>query len=341
MGRLVVLVTSPRLPAGLLSGTAWSTLRDASLIAAQTTRSPLAAAVVAEGLVVEATRASAEDLLRLSAGRQIVWLAAEDGDVDLMRQLAAAVVSRAETGVPGPDVEVLVGSFDPPGSRLLDLVEVMDRLRADCPWDREQTHESLVRYLVEETYETVEAIETGDREHLREELGDLLLQVIFHARMAQEHLDEPFDIDDVAEGIVDKLIRRHPHVFGTVEGSDRAAPELTGADGVQSQWDAIKATEKSRTSALDGIPPGLPALSLAAKVLDRTTRTPRPGPQAAPSAEQYTAETLGDALFDLARAAQAQGLDAEQALRSRVRLQMAEVRGREQRATPASSPDRR
>ncbi|HET7386358.1 MAG TPA: MazG family protein [Nocardioidaceae bacterium] len=157
-------------------------------------------------------------------------------------------------------------SYDVPGTRLLELVAVMDRLRRECPWDREQTHRSLARYLLEETYETLEAIDSGDSVHLREELGDLLLQVVFHARLAQEDDAESdgFDIDDVAGGIVDKLVHRHPHVFGGLD--------VSGADEVAANWEALKAAEKGRASVLDGVPMALPALALADKVLGRASR---------------------------------------------------------------------
>jgi XTP/dITP diphosphohydrolase len=221
-----------------------------------------------------------------------------------------------------------MAATDPPGHRLLELVAVMDRLRRECPWDREQTHLTLVRYLLEESYETVEAIESGDREHLREELGDLLLQVMFHARVATEHESDPFDIDDVAAGIVAKLVRRHPHVFAAAAGTASGEADVSNADGVQSAWDAIKSAEKARTSALDGIPPGLPALSLAAAVTGRAGVRPGGSRTVAAAADSAS---LGDALFALATAAQASGVDPEQALRLRVRQEMAEVRGREQR----------
>ena len=137
----------------------------------------------------------------------------------------------------------------PAVAALADLVRVMDRLRSPggCPWDAEQTHESLVAYAVEEVYEVAEAVETGDRAHLREELGDLLLQVVFQARVAQEHPTEPFDLEDVAAGIAAKLRRRHPHVFGDVEAGD--------AEEVHRRWEQIKTAEKARESVLDGIPP--------------------------------------------------------------------------------------
>jgi XTP/dITP diphosphohydrolase len=223
-----------------------------------------------------------------------------------------------------------VASSDPPGYRLLELVQVMDRLRRECPWDRQQTHLSLVRYLVEETYETLEAIESGDRDHLREELGDLLLQVMFHARIGEEDEATPFGIDDVADGIIAKMVRRHPHVFAS-ERADGTTPErdLTRADGVQSAWDVIKAAEKSRASSLDGIPLGLPALSLAAAVAGRAGSSGRP--DAAGPAGGYDEQSLGEALFAIVAAANAAGLDAEQALRQQVRREMAEVRALEQR----------
>ena len=144
------------------------------------------------------------------------------------------------------------------GERLLDLVRVMARLRGPggCPWDLEQTHSSLAHHLLEETHEVLDAIDRGDRERLREELGDVLLQVVFHAQMAAD--DGAWDLDDVARGIVEKLIRRHPHVFGEVE--------VSGADEVLVNWERIKAEEKGPRALEDDIPETLPALARAAKV---------------------------------------------------------------------------
>jgi MazG family protein len=234
----------------------------------------------------------------------------------------------------------LASSVGQPGARLLELVQVMDRLRRECPWDQRQTPESLVRYLVEETYEVIEAIESGDRDHLREELGDLLLQVVFHARIASEAANRPFDIDDVAAGIVAKLVSRHPHVF--------AGLAVSGADEVERNWEALKASEKSRTSPVDGIPPGLPALLLADKVISRLRRSQSPVVELVETStteasrssttEAVTAESVGDALFDLVAAASAAGIDAELALRARVHLEMAAVRSAAQRALPAEEP---
>ena len=125
-----------------------------------------------------------------------------------------------------------------PGSRLLELVQVMDTLRVNCPWDARQTHASLTPHLLEETYEAVDALSDDDQAAVREELGDVLLQVIFHARVAQERTDGTgYTIDDVAGGIIDKLTRRHPHVFGEVK--------VSGPDEVKQNWDAIKAAERA------------------------------------------------------------------------------------------------
>lgn len=221
-----------------------------------------------------------------------------------------------------------------PGARLLDLVAVMDRLRSPggCPWDAEQTHESLVEYLVEESYEAVEAIETSDDAALREELGDLLLQVVFHARIAEEH-DEPWTIDDVAAGIVDKLVSRHPHVFADVDAATAAE--------VEANWAALKAAEKGRASITDGVPQALPALVLAAKLMSRA-RSVDVAP-AAEDAARAAAEAVGhlaaarpdaeaaygDLLLALVAQARADGVDAEQALRASVRDYRGRVRAAE------------
>ncbi|HET7327000.1 MAG TPA: MazG family protein [Nocardioidaceae bacterium] len=191
----------------------------------------------------------------------------------------------------------------------------MDRLRTECPWDRQQTHRSLLTYLVEEAYEAVEAVESGDTPHLREELGDLLLQVVFHARIAEEHADgDAFDIDDVTGGIVEKLVRRHPHVF--------ADTAVTGAADVEANWETIKAAEKQRSSVLDGIPAALPALSLAAKTLSRAARVDD-------VALTEQTDELGDRLLRLVVESQTAGLDPEQVLRDAVRRLAERVRATE------------
>ena len=197
------------------------------------------------------------------------------------------------------------------------LVEVMHRLRHDCPWDAEQTHLSLVPYLVEEACEVVEAIEAGTSADLREELGDLLLQVVFHSELAAE--EGAFDVQAVAAGIADKLVARHPHVFETED-----APTDPHAS-----WEQRKAVEKGRTSALEGIPERLSALSRAAKILSRarSRRVPLP---VAEDVEPITDEALGEALLDLVARAQASGLDAEQSGRTAVRRLEQRVRQAEQ-----------
>jgi XTP/dITP diphosphohydrolase len=192
------------------------------------------------------------------------------------------------------------------------LVSVMARLRQECPWDAQQTHRSLVQYLIEETAETVEAIELADQDHLREELGDLLLQVIFHAEIASEQA-RGFDVEEVARGIADKLISRHPYVFATAE---------VPVD-LHYTWEQRKAAEKARTSALQGIPEQLSALARANKIIGkaRSRRVELVLPD-----EPTTAEEVGAQILTLAARAQASGIDPEQALRDAVRVLEAQVR---------------
>lgn len=210
-----------------------------------------------------------------------------------------------------------------PGDGLRALIEVMDRLRSPggCPWDARQTHASLLPYLVEEAYEVVEAIESGDRDAMREELGDLLLQVAFHSRIAEEDPAAPWGIDDVAHGITDKLVRRHPHVF--------AGEFLTTADEVEARWHDLKAQEKGRSSVTEGIPESLPALLRAAKLLERSEQLDVPLPDASvetidmgittdgPSPDEE--EAFGDLLLALVAVGRERGWDAEAALRAAVR----------------------
>jgi XTP/dITP diphosphohydrolase len=253
-----------------------------------------------------------------------VWLADDEEAVRLPTELATALADGSDSGSDGVDVEILHASYDVPGARLLDLVTVMDRLRTECPWDRQQTHRSLATYLLEETYETLEAIESGssddpgrpDYRHLQEELGDLLLQVVFHARLAEEAGDEGFTIDDVAAGIVDKLVHRHPHVF--------AGLDVVDADEVNRNWEALKTAEKGRASVLDGIPGRLPALALADKVVGRAARV-----GVLPSVGAALGPTLGERLLSLVVEARASGADPEQELRGAVRLLTEAVRAAE------------
>jgi XTP/dITP diphosphohydrolase len=210
-----------------------------------------------------------------------------------------------------------------PGARLLELVQVMDALRARCPWDARQTHESLTPYLLEETYEAVDALTAGDQAAVCEELGDVLLQVVFHARVAQERTDGTgYTIDDIADAITDKLKRRHPHVFGDVS--------VSGPDEVKRNWDAIKAAERAAASGagpgsvldsvLDGVPLGQPALSLATQLLRRAERAGAPAELAEAPAElaEVPADVgeFGRELFALANRARAAGVDPELELRA-------------------------
>jgi XTP/dITP diphosphohydrolase len=198
---------------------------------------------------------------------------------------------------------------------LARLIEVMATLRQRCPWDAEQTHRSLVQYLIEETAETVEAIESGNHDHLREELGDLLLQVIFHAEIAQE-AEAGFTIDDVAADIADKLIARHPYVFA----AEQTPPDLYGS------WERRKAAEKGRTSVLEGIPGQLSTLARANKIISRA----RLREVAIDLSNQpVSADDLGAQVLDLVARAQASGIDPDQAVRDAVRSLEAEVRAAE------------
>ena len=220
----------------------------------------------------------------------------------------------------------------PSGASALDeLVATVALLRAPggCPWDAEQTHESLVQYLVEESWELIDAIEAGDRDEMIEELGDVLYQVLFHADLAAHTPGEDFDIQDVAAHMTAKMVSRHPHVFG----GDRTAET---ADDVVSFWDELKADEKPhRTSVLDGIPRGMPALALAQKVLGKAAKVGVGAaglPDAATSPAPATEDELGRTLLALVASARSQGLDAERALRHAVRGLEDDVRAAEDAA---------
>lgn len=309
--RLTLLLSTARIAPGLLTRDAWSALTSAAHVLTRDEDETQLNAIQLSGIAAaHLGELEPAVLARLLVERtddgEVVWIGSADGDPGLTDALAAEVSSRQDP----PEVGILVGSYDVPGARLLDLVAVMDRLRSPggCPWDAEQTHQSLVPYLVEETHELVEAIESGDREHMVEELGDLLLQVAFHARVAQEHPDQPFGIDEVAAGIVDKLVRRHPHVFADV---DADTPQEVAAS-----WEQIKAAEKPhRTSPMDGIPADLPALARANKALARLGRAGRMDLVEAAAAD----DDLGSRLFALVREAYDVGQDPEAALRATVR----------------------
>jgi uncharacterized protein YabN with tetrapyrrole methylase and pyrophosphatase domain len=301
---LIVLATSPRVAPGLLSWPAWEALRSASLVLAPAGH-PALPALDEAGIAYQV----AEELPPDPDG-VVVWLPAPGDD----------------RPVP-PGARLVHGSSDLPGARFIDLVTTMDRLRVECPWDAKQTHASLAPHLLEESYEAVEALEAGDQRALREELGDVLMQPVFHARIAAERDDGTgYTIDDVTDEITAKLIRRHPHVFGDVT--------VSGADDVKANWDEIKRKEKAdlaeRTgvpaagdaivSALDGVPFGQPALALAAQLQRRAARAGTPeelarldGSAAAPG------DDIGAELFRLVARARELDLDPETELRAAAR----------------------
>jgi XTP/dITP diphosphohydrolase len=309
---LIVLATSPRVAPGLLSWDAWQALRSAAAVLAPAGHPQLPAldeagigyriADPADGTDHASWPA---DVARVVAGQDgtAVWLAPPGDDPP----------------VP-PGAQLLRGSADLPGAHLLDLVQTMDRLRRNCPWDIRQTHESLAPYLLEEPYEALDALESGDQEAFREELGDVLLQVAFHARIAAEREDGTgYTIDDVADGIVAKLVRRHPHVFADIS--------VSGADEVTRNWDDIKKEEKKLKaeragasavaevpSAIDGVPLGQPALSLAAQLQRRAGRAGVPG-DLEPLLEDDP-DDIGRDLFRLVARARAAGRDPELELRA-------------------------
>ena len=211
-------------------------------------------------------------------------------------------------------------------SQLQRLVEVMDRLRSPggCPWDAEQTHESLIKYLLEESYEFIDAIETDDRAGMREELGDVLLQVYFHSRIAQDHPTDPFSIEDVAGAIADKLISRHPHVFENLE--------VSGTDEIIENWEAIKAREKGRTSAIEGIAMSQPALPLVAKILYRAEKYNVDLHVDQFSREKATDKSVGEALASVIAWAHENGIDPENALRAQAREMIRQIQAAEKQA---------
>ncbi|MCX5333536.1 nucleoside triphosphate pyrophosphohydrolase [Streptomyces sp. NBC_00140] len=301
-GRIVLLTTSHRVAPGLLSWPAWQALHAAGRVLCADGAHPQLPYLREAGLQVDEASPTAEELVEACAGgHTVVVVATGEGEPQLTDGLARLAGSGR---VSMPDLELLPASYDLPGARLLDLVQVMDRIRAECPWSSQQTHKGLAKYGIEEAYELVEAIEEGDRDELREELGDVLLQVVFHARIAEEDPDTPFSIDDVAGGIVTKLIHRHPHVFG-----DETA---TTPEEVKEHWLRTKAIEKQRESVTDGVPLGQPGLALAAKLASRA-RT------AGLEVTLPTGEGMGYELLAMAVRAEAAGVDPEAALRSAAR----------------------
>ncbi|GAA2266921.1 nucleoside triphosphate pyrophosphohydrolase [Streptomyces ruber] len=311
-GRIVLLTTSHRVAPGLLSWPAWQELRAADRVVCADGAHPQLPYLRDAGVAVDEATPTAEELVgACSGGRTVVVVATGEGEPSLTDGLARLAGSGR---VAMPDLELLPASYDLPGARLLDLVQVMDRIRGECPWSSQQTHKGLAKYGIEEAYELVEAIEEGDRDELREELGDVLLQVVFHARIAEEDPEEPFSVDDVAGGIVAKLIHRHPHVFG-----DETA---TTPEEVKEHWLRTKAAEKRRTSVTEGVPLGQPGLALAAKLSSRT-RT------AGLDVPLPRGEGVGYELLALAARAEAEGVDPEAALRAAARAYRDAIRAAE------------
>jgi XTP/dITP diphosphohydrolase len=297
---VALLVTvSPRLP-GLLAPVGWRAVSSARVVLALPGAAATSAALREEGIAVT-------DVPDPTAAAEA---AADTLDVVLL----ATPEEAAGWGVPR-----VAGAPEPPGARLLDVVTVMDRLRSPggCPWDAEQTHSSLRGYLLEEAHEAYDAIVDEDPVAMREELGDVLLQVAFHARVAAEAESATrFDVDDVAGDLVDKLVRRHPHVFGDAGPRDVAE--------VEAGWEEIKKAEKQRRSPTEGVSRSQPAASWGAALARRAERaglpTPPPGELAVDSPE-----ALGERLLGVVVAAAERGWDVEDALREAVRRYAGEL----------------
>jgi XTP/dITP diphosphohydrolase len=316
---LIVLVTSPRVAPGLLSWPAWEAMRSASSVLVPAGH-PQLPALDSAGIAYRVVDESEVESLDFEGGTL-----ASAGDVVWLPWPGAEP--------PWPEgAQLLHGSADLPGARFLDLVATMDRLRVECPWDARQTHESLAPHLLEEPYEALEALESGDEQDFCEELGDVLLQVVFHARIAAEREDgTSFTVDDVVDGIVAKLVRRHPHVFADVT--------VSGAEDVKRNWDEIKREEKralalrrgdtgegsEAPSALDGVPFGQPALSLAAQLQRRAARAGVPEELSLLDGYSGGADSsdlgvdIGRELFCLVVKAREAGRDPEMELREAAR----------------------
>ncbi|MEU6858935.1 MazG family protein [Glycomyces sp. NPDC046736] len=294
MSTVTWLLTSPRIPAGLLSVEAWDALHEAEAVAAFD-ESPTVEAVRDAGIDVDLVEDAAEFL---EAGG--VWIVGEEGDEEL-REALAEYVAGGEI-----ELDIVYGSWDPPGARLLDLVEAVARLHAEdgCPWHRAQTHATLGPYLLEESYEVLDAIAADDPDELREELGDLLFQPLLHASLAED-----FDIDDVAGDLVEKIVRRHPHVWGDADPED-----------LYRHWNEAKAAEKPhRDHPADGVSRQLPSLALAAKVIERfEDQGEALDLPELPEGIKVEAADVGDFLLAAVAAARAAGVDPELALRRAV-----------------------
>lgn len=348
---VTLLETSARVAPGLLTADAWDLVRRVPVCCADPAHPQLAAlraakvdvtVLVALGEPDGCVLAGLRDVAAAAGTTEVVWLPEPAG---AWPGPTAAVDAhlRAHAVSEPAEVRVVAGTHDLPGARLLDVVAVMDRLRSPggCPWDAQQTHASLAPYLLEEAYEAYQALEDADPTELREELGDVLMQVVFHARVAEDATDgsvdaggSRFDVDEVATGIATKLVRRHPHVFGDVA--------VTGADEVVTNWEAIKKAEKGRRSVTDGVPLTQPALSLAAKLQKRARKAGLPADLVtADPADAIAARAgdpgmdeagVGDLLFAIVALAAAAGVDPEVALRARARAFRDTLAGAEESA---------
>jgi XTP/dITP diphosphohydrolase len=351
MARLVLIDTADALP-GLLPLHAWSALMSTELVLVRTADHPFLGGLQVADLRtevvpddVEAAGLTRSDLLGGLTPQhkgQAEWITDRTAQVGEVAYLYGSADSDAftrtlgmEAARAGLEVEVVYFGLAPRGAALLDLVDVEGRLRAPdgCPWDLEQDHASLARYAVEEVYELLEAIASGDPDAIREELGDVLLQVVFHAQIAEDA--GGFDIDDVARGISEKLVRRHPHVFGDAQAA-------TAAD-VQASWDDLKAAEKpDRTGPFDGVVAAQPALGYAEKVLSRAAKHGSPWPAgeeaedrvaeelgglAAATGDEERAAALGDLLLAVTALAREHGIDTDLALRGAAQRLRAAVEG--------------
>lgn len=316
-GRLVLLATSHRVAPGQLSWPAWQVLREADLVVCADPEHPQLPYLAQAGVDCRLADPTGQELVDATeGGRTVVYLPPAGGDAPAVTDELARLGGSGRVQM--PDLELLPGSYDLPGARLIDLVQVMDRIRAECPWSSLRTHEDLAKYGIEEMYELVEAIEEGDRAAVKEELGDVLLQVVFHAAIAEGDPEDPFDIDDVAAGLVAKLVHRHPHIYG-----DEVAET---PEQVQANWVRLKGVEKSRDSVTDGVPLASPALALAAKLAGRARGAGLPQPVTPPAPLYDDETTLGDHLLAEAAAAQAAGIDPEAALRHAARRYRAALR---------------
>ncbi|WFE50258.1 nucleoside triphosphate pyrophosphohydrolase [Micromonospora sp. WMMD1155] len=304
--RIVLLVTSPRLPAGLLTAAAWDVVRRHPVLTGAESELVTAVRQAGAEVVVVDGPATQRLLDTVAAHGTAVWLAGPAGDEALARELGLRLAR--EPGL--AEMELMYGSWDPPGARLLDAVAVLDRLASPGgdPWKRAQTHRSLAGYLLEESYEAYDAIDADDTDALREELGDVLLQVVLHARLAEELPEgERWSIDDVAGGLVDKMIRRNPHVF--------AGAEAGTLEEITENWERIKRAEKARKSVLDGVALSQPALALATQILSRAARAGMAVPPPLADTQVDAEARLGASLLATVAAAREAGIDPEAALR--------------------------